>query len=342
MDRDFEQSLKRFEDERAPVSQAILYGLNDLNREERETFRAAWSRLGAARRREVIDGLIDLAEQNIDVNFGAVMRVALDDQDERIRVQAVRGLWEDESPDLIGPLMRLLATDPSEDVREEAASALGQFVLQGELGTLGDSQAFAVEEALLRAYNDPAESVEVRRKALQSLSFSSDEAMRDLIEEAFKDADNRMVMSAIFAMGRSADPRWERTVRRELRRASPEIRFEAARALGELEAAEAVYELGEMAQTDADEQVREMCIHALGQIGGKEAQRILETMAETEENETLQEAIAEALDELSFIEDIAEPPTLFGLDGDFEDEDEDEDDEDGGDDENDENNGRLN
>lgn len=332
MGRDINQVLIRFEDERVPLNQTSLYALNDLDRAERDEFRAAWSRLGVPRRRELAAALLEVAEDNIDVSFNAVFRVALNDEDELVRTQAVRGLWEDENPNLIGPLMRLLTTDPSEDVRAEAATALGKFVLQGELGTLDDNQAFAVQEALLRAHGDPSEAVDVRRRTLESLSYSSDEAMPDLIESAYKDADDRMVASAIFAMGRSADSRWERTVRRELRRSSPEIRFEAARALGELEAVEAVYELGEMAQTDADEQVREMCIHALGQIGSKESQRILETMAETEDNEKLQEAIGEALDEIYFMDDALEPPPFFGpqngfdLEGDDEDEDEGEDD----------------
>jgi HEAT repeat protein len=286
-----------------------------MDKPSRESFRSVWPKVSRARRNEIVAAMVKLAEENVDVDFNFVLRLSLQDEDEDTRAQAISGLWEDENPTLISPLLHILSEDQSERVRAEAAAALGHFILQGELGRLDMSLAFAIQETLLRVYSTLTESIEVRRRALESLAFSGDEVVHDIIEAAYNDADDRMIASAIFAMGRSADSRWERIVLRELENSKPEIRFEAARAAGELELVEAVHMLGELAMEDSDDQVREVSIRALGQIGGKEARRVLETLEETETNEQLQDAVAEALDELAFLEDALDVPPLYEIDG---------------------------
>ncbi len=313
MFRDISNTLTRLQDESAPLSDALLQTLSDLDRPGREAFQAVWSQLSTERRRQLVSALTEMANENLNVDFKSILRLSLDDPDEEVRAEAVSGLWEDESPTLTGPLLRLLTQDPAERVRAEAAGALGQFVLMGEMEQLDMSRAFAIQEALLRAYNNPKETLEVRRHALESLAFSSDEAIRDVIDGAYRHGDDRMVASAIFAMGRSADPHWQRIILNELSSSNAEFRYEAARAAGELEIVEAVHSLDEIAQQDSDDQVREMAIRALGQIGGNEARRALEGLEETEGNEELREAVSAALDELAFLEDALDAPPLFGF-----------------------------
>jgi hypothetical protein len=315
MSQDLSNTLTRLQDASVPLSDALLQSLSDLDRHGRVAFQEMWPRLSTDRRRAIITAMITMADENLNVDFKFVLRQALDDPDEEVRAQAVSGLWEDESPSLTGPLLHLLHEDPAERVRAEAAGALGQFILMGETGQMDERRAFGVQEALLRAYGDPKESSEVRRHALESLAFSSDDVIHDIIEAAYRNGDDRMVTSAIFAMGRSADPHWQRTILNELKSSNAEFRFEAARAAGELELVEAVHPLDEIAQSDTDDQVRAIAIHALGQIGGREARRVLETLDETEDNPELQEAVAEALDELAFLEDALDAPPLFGFEG---------------------------
>ena len=109
-----------------------------------------------------------------------------------------------------------------------------------------------------------------------------------------------MRISAVFAMGRSADPVWRELVVGELESPNPEMRYEAARACGELEISDALSTLIDLVETDPDPEVQEMAIWALGRIGGKEARRVLEACCESE-NEALRQAAEEALDELDFL-----------------------------------------
>ena len=81
-------------------------------------------------------------------------------------------------------------------------------------------------------------------------------------------------VSALYAMGRTYDARWLGTLIDELEAEESEVRFEAARALGELGRGEAVPELiGRL--DDEDRPVRLAAVIALGQIGSRSATNAL-------------------------------------------------------------------
>ncbi len=306
--KDFNAVLDRLKDSQSPLTSEILSEISDMNRARREAFRLVWPQVDVARRQEIIRTLAETAETNIEFDFNAVMRLALEDEDAEVRAQAIAGLWEDEDHGLIGRLLNILRNDPSEQVRADAAESLGRYILLGELGDLEEFHAFSVQEALLQTFNTQQESVSVRCKALESLAYSSDEAISDLIEAAYNDRDERLAYSALFSMGRSADPRWQGIVIRELENSRPEFRYEAAQACGRLELVEAVHSLGEIAEDDSDLEVRAMAIWALGQIGDTEARRIINTLwdrqeEEGEESDLIRQALFEAQEELAFQQD---------------------------------------
>ena len=95
---------------------------------------------------------------------------------------------------------------------------------------------------------------------------------------------------------------------RQLHHPSPAMRYEAARACGELATRDAVPELVELAD-DVDLEVQEAALWALGQIGGDLARLTLERYLEAE-SETLRLAADEALQELEFMHGSLD--TFFG------------------------------
>jgi len=123
---------------------------------------------------------------------------------------------------------------------------------------------------------------------------------------ATKEADEaqRMRESAVFAMGRSADVYWGDTVMLELRAASPAMRYEAARAAGEIMHRPAVAPLIQLVD-DPDAEVRNMAVWALGQIGGKQARAVIERLLGGPD-EALAEAAEAALHELEFANGVME------------------------------------
>jgi len=296
---DFKELLKRIGDTSTRLSISSLYGLSGMDRDETRLFQEVWPSIAVRRRRQIINFLVEIAEASFEVDFGQVFRFCLGDEDEKVREAAIEGLWEDNDPTLIAPLISLLRGDPSISVRAGAATSLSRYVLLGELEKIRAEYSVMVREALLETIRSPFEDVEVRRRAIEAIAYSSEEGVREIIEAAYYDDDERMRISAVFAMGRSADPYWSDLVIGELESANPEMRYEAAMACGELELSAAIPLLADLVN-DGDREVQEAAIWALGQIGGDEARRILHACYRTGD-EFLREAVEEALEHLEFL-----------------------------------------
>lgn len=293
----FEKALARLGDEVVKLSHLDLYALSGASRAEAALFREKWAGISPEHRQRTIKALVESTEANFEMDFGLLFRVCLNDQDEQVRLKAIEGLWECEEASLVDPLVKMLRQDPSELVRAAAAISLGRFALQAELEELDERRTKLLVDALLQTINDAQEGVDVRRRAIESLAFLGIAGVRKIVEAAYSDDDERMRTSALFAMGRSCDTSWGGIVLSELSAPEPEMRYEAARASGELRLRKATPDLIRLLE-DPDREVQEGAIWALGQIGGPQAKRALEQMAEGED-ETLQEAIEEALAELA-------------------------------------------
>jgi len=285
-----------------------LFVLSDLTRDETGTVEGYWDEVPVARRRRLVEWLVESAAERMELLLGRLLRIALKDDDARVRALAISGLWEDAEPDLIGPLTTILQNDPADAVRASAASALGAFVLAGELDELESALAMRAEEALLAAWQSAEESVVVQARALESLAYSSEAGLRQMIEDAYYAPQDEMRLSAIRAMGRSADIRWRALVRSELSNPDVEMRVEAARAVGELEAKGAVPELILLLE-DENPPVRHAAIEALGQLGGRDARDALREVANGGDADDAA-AAEDALEEMLFL-DEANDLSLF-------------------------------
>lgn len=279
-----------------PVS---LYHFSGLDADETARVRELWPRLPVELRREIVKRLAELAEADFEMNFGAVFRLGLEDVDAEVRTRAVEGLWEDQDTRLVAPLATCLLEDVAPAVRAAAATSLGRFVLLGELQKIRPGPHAQAYQALLAACQAVEEAPEVKRRALESIAYTDNDVVTEMIRQAYESADEKLRVSAVFAMGRSVDTRWASQVRQEIFSPNPELRYEAARACGELQLAEAVTDLEELVD-DADLEIQEAALWALGQIGGDKARTILERYCNAEYEATRVAAEA-ALAELEFL-----------------------------------------
>ena len=171
-------SLEDFVRDLADPSQQLpasrLTQLSGLDAGQAQIVEAAWPEIGLRQRRQLVEELTGLAEDNVDLNFDAAFQIALADRDPDVRKQAIRGLWENERRETFDGLLKMLAGDPAAAVRAEAALALGRFVLRGEMGTLKPVDVERLENALQLVIEDEAEEVEVRGRALESVGAWSE------------------------------------------------------------------------------------------------------------------------------------------------------------------------
>jgi HEAT repeat protein len=290
-----------------PLPPRFLYRLSDIDPAELAELENAWPGIPVWRRQALMEDIEELGGNDLILSFEDISRFALQDPDPRVRMLAVRILWEYEADDLLPIFLNMMEQDSDAEVRSAAASALGNYVYRGEIEELPEKTLRMVEDRLLQVAGG-TDQAEVRRHALESLGFSSRQEVAPIIESAYYSGVDTWLASALFAMGRSANQEWIPLVLPMLENDSPEIRMEAARAAGELESTVAVPRLVELLN-DEDTDVRTSAIWSLSQIGGEGVREVLEQMYEDTQDEDEAEFIESALDNLAFTEDME----LFSL-----------------------------
>ncbi len=271
---------------------------SDLSREQTALVRNEWPSITVERRREVVRYLIQVVDEDVTWALESLFYLALGDEDSEVRRYAIEGLREEIDGQLVGPLVQILLNDSDDRTRSVAADALGLYVLAGELDELDSALAMRAEEALLSVVSKTVESTNVRASALQSLAYSGETGLRQLIEDAYYAPEDEMRVSSLIAMGRSADVRWRSLARAELQNPWDEMRAAAAQACGELETKAALEQLIELV-SDESHAVKVAAILALGRIGGRDAREVLEAVRLDEEEELVETADF-ALEELMF------------------------------------------
>ena len=267
-----------------------LAALTSLDGENRDRFLDVWRTLSIQRRRDIVDKLADIVEDNIELDFGTVFMTGLVDDDVQVRSQSVKALWEYEYDDLVPVLLHLLR-DPEAIVRGEAALGLGRFLLRMEVLDRDDALAQQIEGALRARYHDEAELTDVRGRALEALGVRGKDWVHDLIEEAYSSGERRLTISAIHAMGRNADIAWLPMIIEGMESEDAEMRFEAATAAGGIADEDAIPHLAELT-ADEDVEVQEAAISALGQIGGPSSRSVLHEVAAETSDERREAATA--------------------------------------------------
>ena len=282
------------------LAMAELKPLSGIGRNEREAFWSAWTAIEPRRRAEIARAMVDLAEDNVDLDFGEALLWMLDDEDAAVRSSAIDGLWEQENTRVLRRLLTMLRSDPAPEVRTAVALTLSRFANLAGLEELSDADVQALHDTLLSSLLDQRQPLDVRRRSLESAGyFEDDDEIQRQIALAYASDEQLLRESALVAMGRSMQPRWLPTIAKELDSPSPALRYEAARAAGEM-ADQARSLLPKLAQllNDRDSEVALAAIWALGQIGGSAAKRMLEQVRKTSDDARRQAAV-EALEELA-------------------------------------------
>lgn len=294
-------TLNKLAGESGSPSAVEVAKLSGLGPAQLAEFQEGWAELPAARRAAVLQLAVQLAENDVELDFGPVFKLCLKDPDPTVRAVAIEGLWEDEEFRTADQLATMLRQDPAEDVRVAAALGLARFALLAEQRKLYAPSAGRVREALLASAKDGSETDEVRRRAIEALGVLDEPEVSGLISAAYADSNPKMRASAIYAMGRTCDERWLETILKEMESENPELRFEAARAAGELENPRALVPLITLLD-DPDLEVQLAAIGSVGSIGGDVARKALQRCAQSK-NAAIRSAALDALDELSLSSD---------------------------------------
>ncbi len=278
-----------------PLQPGRLHALSEPGPDLLQRIMRLWPRLTPERRRDVLAALQHQAGEHSVLDFHRVYLTALRDPDTSTRILAVRGLLEEDRPEIMRLLLPMLAADSSTDVRVEVARVLGHHVLAVEFGLVAEDDAETLIAGLRDIIEDVEQPDEVRGAALEALGASSDEATAELISEQYETGSGLMKLAALRAMGRNASDGWLDLLIYHFDDEDPEVRAVAAEAAGLLLLDEAVSPLVMLATEDKDNDVQVAAIKALGEIASDEAERILNRWQRERHEPHIREALREAL-----------------------------------------------
>ncbi|MGB7342271.1 MAG: HEAT repeat domain-containing protein [Phototrophicaceae bacterium] len=300
----FEDSLEELKnDSESLPSPALIVGLSELSSEQLAQLGPIWEGLSRDYRRILMQMLVDAAASNFMLNFQPIGYATLTSEEADVRQAAIELLAEDETTGLFRTLIDMVQNDPEDFVRAEAARSLGRFILGGEMGDFNDNIVETAQNTLLRIIANEKEDIQVRRFAVEAIANCTRDEVPKVIAEAYRNPDSTMRLSAIIAMGRSYDERWEDKVLDELTNTDDDMRIAAIQSAGELQLSTAVGQIIKNI-TDGEREEQEVAIVALGEIGGKEALRILQSLqdgAEETDDSDLLEIIDDAMASASLI-----------------------------------------
>ena len=291
-----EKCLQEILDEDASLTQSSLVELSDVSTAELGQFGRAWSSVSSERRVNVLERLIEMAEDNAQLDFSEVFKRALKDSDEVVQEKAISGLWEVQDRSIISPLLDILQSNGSCSVRAASAIALGKFAQLAHAGKILAKDGEVVQDALMAVLRDEGEVVEVRRRALESVSHFNLPSVQEYIHWAYNGSDLSLKCSALYAMSKTHEMVWLPAIVEELRSPNAPLRYEAACACGELGEEVVAHHLIPLLEDD-DAQVQMASVNALGSIGGTLAKRALRRCLRTGD-EAIKEIVREALEEM--------------------------------------------
>lgn len=300
----FQSVLDNLLDSKKDIPQAYLSYYSDLDAPSLNLFLNAWKNVPSKRKTLLLDKLTAYLDEDTIVSFEDLGRALLDDPDAEVRARALGLLAESDDPGLVDKLLRIFQADTDLAPRLKAANLLGEFVLLGELEELDEKYLHRIEEALIaviRSDENPA----LRRQAVESFGYSGRDDAVGILESAYEREDPLWVASALRAMGRSHDNRWDDSVVSKLLDSDPRVRYAAAEAAGELSIEEAAPVMLKMLEDEEeDDTVTMAAIWALSQIGGEDARTYILSLLESTDDEETTEFLEDALENLDFNEQL--------------------------------------
>jgi hypothetical protein len=301
-DISFDDILAELTDETRPFRAELIYRLSNPGPEALNTLKKTWPEIEIERRRQIAQIMRDLAEDDLLLIFEPIALFGIEDVDPTIRLACVDLLWQHEALGLDARLLSMAEGDEDYQVRAAAAVALGHFIYRGSLDEFSAEKTKTIEDLLISIAGGEDHPM-VRRRALESLSFSSRPEVPNLIEDAYGAEDESWLVSALYAMGRSSHARWRNDVILMLDHENDDVRRAAVEAAGELVIQEAVPTLVELLE-DPEDDVRTAVIWALSLTGGDGVADLLSDLIDTTEDEELVDYIEAAIENLVFTEDI--------------------------------------
>jgi HEAT repeat protein len=289
-----------------PFALQFLQSFSDITQEDLAKVKKVWPRVSQQRKVKLIQELENLMQIDTLISCDDFGLFALDDDDPIIKSEAISLLWECVDLNLASRFINILQEDKDPDLSAAAAAGLGKFVLLGELEEIPQKQAKKVLDTLIQKYLSSQNSL-LQQSILESLGYASNEQIASFIIEALNQPEKEWIISALFAISRSANEDWAKVVLDKLNDLDPDIQLEAIKAAGELEIMDVKDTIIEILELSLPEdEIHLQAIWSLSMIGGADVRNLFEKMLEFSDSEKEIAMIEMALENLELTNSFGE------------------------------------
>lgn len=281
-----------------------LYFLAELEGSETEELQEFWLLIPVRRRHRIARCCREIARTSPALQFNVFFRHLLTDPDPFVRQMALEGLAIDVDRHAAPAILELLATETHLPVQMAAVRTVGQLLLAGELQSWSRPLRGELLAALLQRWETSQVPLELQCCALESMGYSSDVDAQHTIEDAIVSDLEAVRISALIAMGRSADRSWDSYILEAFDDPLPPVKQAALHAAGQLQLKSFLDICLTIIEYERDQELRREAIRTLSQIGGAIAHRALLSIAvadDPEEEETVTAALRNFADDNDLI-----------------------------------------
>jgi hypothetical protein len=302
---DFEIVVKALLEKDVFFPPKLIYRFSNINSKELTNLTKIWESIASNRRFALLEDLENLSERDFLMSFNSIFKMAIEDTDPKVRMVAIRALWDCEDPWLTSKFIEIIDTDEDINTRAQAASGLGRFVYLGEVDEISSDRKLKAEKKLFELLDDESIPDKIRQCALESIGFSSTSKVEDLIENGYENGNQEWKQSALIAMGRSGERKWSPFVVENLDSIDESTQIAAIKAAGEIALTNSVPYLIELLEDYSDE-VRNAAIWALSEIGGEQVLEMFERLLEESDDDEEIDILESALENLEFNNGVAD------------------------------------
>ena len=313
----FSDILSELRENNRELTYKEIQSFSDLSEENLAQFRQTWNLLSNKRKEMFFELLLVEFMSNTLMDFSEIALIGLNDEDPIIRRGSLKLLMDNRKSYFLDQLISISKQDPDTEVRLDAISTLGYFLMDMETAERGKNKAKKVLKALESLMESPDKLTRLR--VMEALAYVDHTAIVPLVYASLTSNIDTEIASGLRAVQNSLNQRWAANVIENLDHPNPDVQYEAIKAVGELQLKRARNRiLRLLAQFDQlDDDILDATILTASQLGGNQVREMIEMIEEVfEDEEDMVDLFEEAksnLELVDFQEQMAGNPDLKDL-----------------------------
>ena len=299
----FSDILSELRENNRELTYKEIQSFSDLSEENLAQFRQTWNLLSNKRKEMFFELLLVEFMSNTLMDFSEIALIGLNDEDPIIRRGSLKLLMDNRKSNFLDRLISISKQDPDTEVRLDAISTLGYFLMDTDMAERGKNKAEKVLKTLESLMESPDKMTRLR--VMEALAYVDHPSIIPLVYASLTSDIDTEIASGLRAVQNSLNRRWAANVIENLDHPNPDVQYEAIKAVGELQLKRARNRiLSLLARFDQlDDDILDATILTASQLGGNQVKEMIEMIEEIfEDEEDMAELFEEAKSNLELVD----------------------------------------